>query len=72
MKTFKQYDITEAKNVHMTHLEDLIFEGSARTEEAISFLEEIAKMLNGNSKTKQINGRCFKTCGIRKTKKSIC
>ena len=27
---------------------------------------------NGNSKTKQINGRCFKTCGIRKTKKSIC
>jgi len=51
MKSFNQY-ITEGKNVHMTHLEDLVFEGSSRTEEAISFLEEIAKMLDGNSKSR--------------------
>jgi len=53
MKSFKHYiNITEAKNVHMTHLEDLVFEGSARASESISFLEEIEKMLNGNSKSK--------------------
>ena len=53
MKTFSEYNIiSEAKNVHMTHLEDLVFEGSDRTEEAISFIEEIAKMLDGNSKSK--------------------
>ena len=44
--------VTEAKNVHMTHVEDLVFEGSARAEEAISFIEEIAKMLDGNTKSK--------------------
>ena len=36
----------------MTHVEDLVFEGSARAEEAVSFLEEIAKMLDGNSKSR--------------------
>jgi len=51
MKTFVQH-LGEAKNVHMTHLEDLVFEGSARTFEAISFLDEIAKMLDGNTKSK--------------------
>ena len=52
MKTFKQYITEAAKNVHMTHVEDLVFEGSARAEEAVSFLEEIAKMLDGNSKSR--------------------
>tara|TARA_R100000008_G_scaffold21873_1_gene11570 strand:- start:897 stop:2093 length:1197 start_codon:yes stop_codon:yes gene_type:complete len=51
MKSFQEY-ITEDKNVHMTHLEDLVFEGSSRTEEAILFIEEIAKMLDGNTKSK--------------------
>ena len=40
------------KNTHLTHLEDLVFEGGGRAEEAVAFLEEIAKMLNGNSKSK--------------------
>ena len=52
MKSFKEYISEAAKNVHMTHVEDLVFEGSARAEEAVSFLEEIAKMLDGNSKSR--------------------
>ena len=40
------------KNTHLTHLEDLVFEGGGRAEEAVAFLQEIAKMLNGNSKSK--------------------
>jgi len=40
------------KNTHLTHLEDLVFEGGERAAEAVAFLEEIAKMLNGNSKSK--------------------
>ncbi len=51
VKSFKEY-ISEAANVHMTHVEDLVFEGSTRAEEAVSFLEEIAKMLDGNSKSR--------------------
>ena len=47
-----QYISEAAKNVHMTHLEDLVFEGSARSEEAVSFIEEIAKMLDGNSNSR--------------------
>jgi len=52
MKSFKEYISEAAKNVHMTHVEDLVFEGSTRAEEAVSFLEEIAKMLDGNSKSR--------------------
>jgi len=51
MKSFSTY-LTEAKNTHMTHLEDLVFEGSGRVEEAISFAEEVAKMLSGQAATK--------------------
>ena len=51
MKTFKQY-ITEAKNTHLIHLEDLAFEGADRVKEGIYFLEELAQMLEGNSKSK--------------------
>ena len=51
MRTFLQY-LTEAKNTHLIHLEDLAFEGSARVQEGIYFLEELAQMLGGNSKSK--------------------
>mgnify|MGYP003111480670 FL=1 len=51
MKTFTDY-LVEGKNTHMTHVEDLVFEGSERASEAISFLEEIALMLNGNTKSR--------------------
>jgi len=68
MKSFQEY-ITEDKNVHMTHLEDLVFEGSSRAEEAISFIEEIAKMLDGNSKSRtnatvKWDGAPAVVCGI--------
>jgi len=57
MRTFIQHiqhiqESKSGKNTHLTHIEDLVFEGSARAEEAVSFLEEIATMLSGNSKSK--------------------
>jgi len=51
MLSFKQY-LTEGKNTHLIHLEDLAFEGSDRVQEGIYFLEELAQMLGGNSKSK--------------------
>ena len=42
----------ESANTHLIHLEDLAFEGSDRVEEGINFLEELAKMLSGNSNSK--------------------
>ena len=51
---FTQYfeESKSSKNTHLTHLEDLVFEGSERAEEAVLFLEEIAEMLDGNSKSR--------------------
>ena len=49
IKKFTNY-ITEAKNLHMEHLEDSLFnEGSAGVGEAIRFLESVADMLSGNA-----------------------
>ena len=49
MKTFKQH-LSEAKNLHMEHLEDSLFnDGSKGVEEAIRFLESVTDMLSGNS-----------------------
>jgi hypothetical protein len=50
MKKFNQY-IIEAKNTHMEHVEDLIFnEGVNGTRKAINFLRDLRDMLAGNSK----------------------
>ena len=52
MLNLKDY-ITESKNVHMEHLEDLVFnEGVAGTRKAINFLQDLRNMLAGHSKTK--------------------
>lgn len=52
MYSFKSY-IAEAKNTHMEHLEDLIFnEGVAGTRRAINFLRDLRDMLSGHSKSK--------------------
>ena len=52
MLNLKGY-ITESKNVHMEHLEDLVFnEGVAGTRKAINFLQDLRNMLAGNSKSK--------------------
>jgi hypothetical protein len=50
MKKFNQY-IIEAKNTHMEHIEDLIFnEGVNGTRKAINFLRDLRDMLAGHSK----------------------
>jgi len=51
MLTFNQF-IIEAKNTHMEHIEDLIFnEGVSGTRKAINFLRDLRDMLAGNSKS---------------------
>src|SRR6056300_616282 len=50
MKKFDKY-IVEAKNTHMEHVEDLIFnEGVVGTRKAINFLRDLRDMLAGNTK----------------------
>ena len=52
MITFKEY-ITESKNTHMEHIEDLVFnEGVTGTRQAINFLRDLRNMLAGNSPSK--------------------
>jgi len=53
MLKFDRYQVlTEAKNTHMEHLEDLIFnEGVAGTRKAINFLRDLRDMLSGSSKS---------------------
>ena len=52
MGNFKSF-ITEAKNTHMEHLEDLIFnEGVDGTRKAINFLRDLRDMLAGHGKGK--------------------
>ena len=52
MIKLKDY-ITESKNTHMEHLEDLVFnEGVNGTRKAINFLRDLRDMLAGNSKSK--------------------
>ena len=51
MKKFDKY-IVEAKNTHMEHVEDLIFnEGVVGTRKAINFLRDLRDMLAGNSRS---------------------
>jgi len=54
MNNYLEYiqEAKSTKNTHLTHIEDLVFEGSSRAAEAVSFLEEIAKMLDGNTNSK--------------------
>lgn len=52
MKNLKDF-IKEEKNVHMEHLEDLVFnEGVAGTRKAINFLRDLRDMLAGHSASK--------------------
>ena len=44
--------LAEAKNVHMEHVEEMIFnEGVAGTRKAINFLRDIRDTLSGNAKS---------------------
>jgi len=52
MKSLKSF-IVEQKNTHMTHVEDLVFDGGVEgTRRAINFLRDLRDMLAGHSKTK--------------------
>lgn len=52
LKSLKGF-ITEEKNTHMEHLEDLVFnEGTSGTQKAINFIKDLRDMLAGHSKTK--------------------
>ena len=52
MKTLKNF-IAEEQNVHMEHIEDLVFnEGVEGTRRAINFLRDLRDMLAGHSTTK--------------------
>ena len=52
MKSFKNHNyITEAKNTHMTHIEDLILDGGVKgARQAILALRSLRDMLSGNAK----------------------
>ena len=53
MKSFIDHNyITEAKNTHMTHLEDLILDGGVKgARQAILALRSLRDMLSGNAST---------------------
>ena len=54
MKSFKTYNVplTEEKNTHMTHIEDLILDGGVKgARQAILALRSLRDMLAGNSPT---------------------
>ena len=51
MKSFKNY-LVEAKNTHMEHVEDMMFnEGKIGAEKAIKFLKDLHMMLSSKAKT---------------------
>ena len=52
MKSFIDHNyITEAKNTHMTHIEDLILDGGVKgARQAILALRSLRDMLSGNAK----------------------
>jgi hypothetical protein len=52
MKSLKSF-IVEQKNTHMTHVEDLVFDGGVDgTRKAINFLRDLRDMLAGNASSK--------------------
>ena len=53
MKSFKSYvPLTESKNTHMTHIEDLILDGGVKgARQAIIALRSLRDMLSGNAKS---------------------
>ena len=53
MKSFKNYEVlTEAKNTHMTHIEDLVLDGGVKgARQAILALRSLRDMLSGHAKS---------------------
>ena len=52
MKSFKNHNLTEAKNTHMTHIEDLVLDGGVKgARQAINALRSMRDMLSGHAKS---------------------
>ena len=52
MKSFANYELTEAKNTHMTHIEDLVLDGGVKgARQAILALRSLRDMLSGHAKS---------------------
>lgn len=52
MISFKNYNLTEAKNTHMTHIEDLVLDGGVKgARQAINALRSMRDMLSGHAKS---------------------
>ena len=52
MKTLTQYNLSESKNTHMTHIEDLVLDGGVKgARQAILALRSLRDMLAGQSPT---------------------
>ena len=52
IKSFSELCLNESKNVHLTHVEDLVFDGPDEVGDAIEFLKELTKMLSGSGSQK--------------------
>jgi len=69
MLQFKEF-ITEEKNTHMTHVEDMVFDGGVDgTRQAIFFMRDLRDMLSGHTKNKvtatvKFDGAPAVFCGI--------
>ena len=52
MISFKNHNLTEAKNTHMTHIEDLVLDGGVKgARQAINALRSMRDMLSGHTKS---------------------
>jgi len=52
MKSFKNFKLTESKNTHMTHIEDLVLDGGVKgARQAILALRSLRDMLSGHAKS---------------------
>ena len=52
MLSFKNHNLTEAKNTHMTHIEDLVLDGGVKgARQAINALRSMRDMLSGHAKS---------------------
>ena len=52
MKSFANYQLTESKNTHMTHIEDLVLDGGVKgARQAILALRSLRDMLSGHAKS---------------------
>jgi len=52
IEQFSEFDLSESKNLHLTHIEDLVFDGVKEVESAIEFLKELTNMLSSSGSSK--------------------